>query len=249
MVSRSHRKGRHRRAFCLLTTVAVLLLRVLPLRAQAERQRPVVYVFLPVDAKSSVLEKTLQDRLPALSVTVFSRFRDFEDAIKSGRSDAVVGIAPVLDLHARALTLQGMRGGKHTERYVLASVGQPLSGSMAGKTIGAVDLMGREGTQAFVAGLLKTTQVKVKRVAKVEDLLPLLEFSAADGIVLPGSLLARMLERTRLAIKTADLPDAEVSLPAVAVLNPAVRDMIVGSFQRLDGTCKGLLGIDSWSAR
>jgi len=79
------------------------------------------------------------------------------------------------------------------------------------------------------------------------DLLPLLEFSAADGIVLPSSMLGRLLERTRLVIKSKELPGGPVGLPAVAVLNPAARDVVVRSFQGLDVPTKRLLGVDTWS--
>jgi hypothetical protein len=108
-------------------------------------------------------------------------------------------------------------------------------------------LLGRDGTQAFLNVLLKATDVKVKRVAKIEDLLPLLEFSAADGIVLSNFTLNQLRERTRLVIKTRDLPGAPVGLAAVAVLTPAVRDVVVKSFQALDAPTKRLLGVDSWS--
>jgi len=218
-------------------------------RALAQAGRPVVHVFLPLDAKSSVVEKTLQARLPELAVTVFGRVRDFDDAGSARKPDAVLSIGPVLEARGAKPVLQGLRGGKATEPYLLASVGQPLAGSLAGKTIGVVDLLGREGTQAFITGLLKTSNVKTKRVAKVEDLLPLLEFSAADGIVLPESMLAKFLERTRLPVKTRELPGGQVGLPAVAVLNPAVREQVVGAFQRLDGATKRSLGVDDWSAR
>jgi hypothetical protein len=208
-----------------------------------------LHVFLQLDAKSSVVEKTLQARLPGLGVTVFGRFRDFDDASTNNKPDAVLSIGPVLEARGTKPSLQGTRGGKPTEAYVLASVGQPLNGALTGKTIGAVDLLSRDGTQSFITGLLKATDVKIKRVAKVEDLLPLLEFSAADAIVLPSSMLAKFMERTRLPIKTRDLPGAQVGLPAVAVLNPAVRDQVVSAFQKLDGPTKKLLGIDDWSIR
>jgi hypothetical protein len=215
--------------------------------AIAQGSKPVVHVFLQLDAKSSAVEKTLQEHLPDLAITVFGRYRDFEEGLSNGHPDAVVSITPVLEQRGKTASLQGQRGGKSAEPYILASVNQPLEGSLAGKTIGVVDLLGRDGTQAFLNGLLKATDVKIRRVAKVEDLLPLLEFSAADGIVFPSSMLARLLERTRLAIKTRDLPGAPVGLSAVAVLNPAARDIVVKSFQRLDTPTKRLLGIDSWS--
>jgi hypothetical protein len=155
----------------------------------------------------------------------------------------------VLEQRKKKTTLQGQRDGKSVEPYVLASVNQPLDGPLAGKTIGVVDLLGRDGTQTFLNSLLKASDFKIKRVAKIEDLLPLLEFSAADGIVLPSSMIARLMERTRLAIKTKDLPGGPVGLSAVAVLNSATRDIVVQSFQKLDPATKRLLGIDSWSVQ
>ncbi|MGB8298227.1 MAG: hypothetical protein WCG85_22625 [Polyangia bacterium] len=216
-------------------------------RAMAQGAKPVVHVFLQLDAKSSIVEKTLQQHLPELGIVVFGRFRDFEEGLTNTHPDAVLSIAPVIEQRGKVSSLQGNRGGKSTEPYVLASVNQPLEGSLAGKTIGVVDLLGHDGTQTFLGNLLKTKDIKIKRVAKIEDLLPLLEFSAADGIVLPSSMLGRLLERTRLVIKTKELPGGPVGLPAVAVLNPAVRDVVVRSFQGLDVPTKRLLGVDTWS--
>jgi len=213
----------------------------------ADGNRPVVHVFLQLDAKSSVVEKSLQEQLPDLAITVFGRYRDFEEGMTSGHPDAVVSITQVLTQRGKTPSLQGLRGGKNNEPYVLASVNQPLEGSLAGKTIEVVDLLGRDGTQTFLSSLLKEKDLKIKRVAKIEDLLPLLEFSAVDGIVLPSSMLARLIERTRLAIKTKDLSGAPVGLSAVAVLSPTARDVVVKSFQKLDAPTRHLLGIDSWS--
>jgi hypothetical protein len=219
------------------------------LRPLAQGNKPVVHVFLQLDAKSSVIEKTLQQHLPELGIVVFGRFRDFEEGLNNGHPDAILSIAPVLEERGKSASLQGRRGGKSAEPYLLASVNQPLEGSLAGKTIGVVDLLGRDGTQTFLNGLLKATDIKIKRVAKIEDLLPLLEFSAADGVVLPSSMLGRLQERTRLVIETRELSGGPVGLPAVAVLNPTVRDLVVKSFQNLDGPTKRLLGIDSWSVQ
>lgn len=217
-----------------------------PSRARAENAKPVVQVFLQLDAKSNVIEKTLREQLPELDVTVFGRLRDFDERLASGHPDALLSIGPVLQQHGAPPNLQGYRGGKSVESYVLASVNQALEGTLEGKTIGVVELLGRDGTQSFVNRLLKTTNLRVKRVAKIEDLLSMLELSAADGIVVSGSTLATLAERSRLVIKVRELPDAAVGLPAVAVLNGAVRELVVKAFQHLDTATMHLLGIDTW---
>lgn len=218
--------------------------------ALGQEGRPTLYVFLQLDVKPSVLEQALQRQLPGMAVTVFGRFRDFQDVVGTRRPDAILAIPPLLDLDHSKPTLQGARSGRDWEPYVLISAGATAPpASLSGKTVGVVDLLGHDGTQAFAASLLKTTDIKIKRVAKVEDLLPLLEFSAADAILLPGAVVKRLSERTRLPLAVRELPGVRVGLPAVAVLRPAARDAVVQSLQGLDADTKNILGIDAWSAR
>jgi len=215
----------------------------------AQPRKPSVHVFLQIDAKSSVIEKALQEHLPSLSITVFGRFRDFEEVLASAHPDAILCIAPVLDFRGVRVTLQGMRAGQKVEPYVLASAGQPLEGPLSGRTIGIVDMMGREGTESFLNRILGAHDVKVKRVSKIEDLLPLLEFSAADGVVSSAATLSRLAERTRIPIKTRSLPEGDVGLPAVAVLSGDVQAAVVAAFQNLDPATNLLLGVDAWSVQ
>jgi hypothetical protein len=237
-------------AAVLLVAAGVVVLLAAPQRAaRAEGGKPSVYVLLQLDAKLSVVEKTLSDHLPALSVKVFATYRDFDSAVTSGNPDAVVVIPPALEARGKKATLQGMRAGKDWEPYVLVSVGKPLEGPLGGKTIGMVDLLGRDGTQTFVAQLVKATDFKVKRVAKVEDLVPLLEFAAAQALLVPSAMLGALSKHTRLTLKTRELPDGHVGLPAVAVLHPAARDTVVKAFSGLDAATNAVLGVDAWSAR
>src|SRR4051794_22900114 len=50
-------------------------------QARAQDARPTVFVFLQLDVKSSALEQALQKQLPGLALTVFGRFRDYQDAV------------------------------------------------------------------------------------------------------------------------------------------------------------------------
>jgi hypothetical protein len=208
-----------------------------------------VYVLLQIDAKLGDVEKMLSDHLPGLTVKMFATYRDFDSASATGNPDAVLVIPPVLDARGKKPALQGTREGKDTEPYVLVSIDKPLDGPLAGKTIGMVDLLGRDGSQSFVAQVTKDKDFKVKRVAKVEDLVPLLEFSAAQALLVPSSMLASLAKHTRLALKTRELPDGHVGLPALAILNPAAKDAVVKAFSGLDPATKAVLGVDAWSPR
>jgi hypothetical protein len=218
-------------------------------QARAQDARPTVFVFLQLDIKSSALEQALQKQLPGLALTVFGRFRDYQDAVTTKNPDAIVAITPLLDLDHTKATLQGVRGGKEWEPYLLVTTAAGAPSSWTGKTVGIVDLLGRDGTQTFAANAIGSTDVKVKRVAKIEDLLPLLEFSAADAVLVPSSAVKRFTERTRLPLTVRDLPNARVGLPAVAVRNEKTRITVVQAIQKLDPETRLLIGIDTWSAR
>jgi hypothetical protein len=219
-------------------------------RARADVAHPTVYVLLQLDAKLNLVERTLTDHLPGLTVKVFATYRDFDGAAATGNPDALLVLPAMLDARGKKATLQGTRAGKDWERWVLASVGKPLDGPLAGKTIGMVDLLGRDGTNAFIAQLTKDKDFKVKRVAKVEDLVPLLEFSAAQALLVPSAMMAGFAKHTRLTLAPRELPDGgHVGLPAVAVLNPAAKDAVVKAFNGLDAATKAVLGIDAWSPK
>jgi hypothetical protein len=223
------------------------MLAILALASPSAHSQPgklVVHVFLQVDAKPSAL----QQQLPTLNITVFSRYRDLEDA-SAEKPDGLVAIPPVLRQRGKQPVLQGTKEGKDYEPYLLVWVGHTLDGTYSGKVIGAIDVMGRDGTQAFVANLLKTSDLKVKRVAKTEDLLPLLEFAAADGILIPSSALERLRERTQLAIKSKEVAGGPVGLPALAVFNDGSKEAIIKALLGMDAVTKRLLGINAWSVR
>jgi hypothetical protein len=247
LVKRAVLRGLARTGVAL--SVLALVSSACPLRAGAQEARPTMFVFVQLDIKSSVLEQALKKQLPGLALTVFGRFRDFQDGIATRTPDAILAITQLLDLNHIKPTLQGMRGTKDSELYLLVTSGSAVMTSFTGKTIGIIDLLGREGTQAFAAAALATQDVKVKRVPKIEDLLPLLEFSAADAILIPSSAFKRFTERTRLTLTVRDLPNARVGLPAVAVRNEKTRDVVVKAIQQLGAETLSLLGIDNWSTR
>jgi hypothetical protein len=228
--------------------LAGLLLSYAVAPARGDEARPALYVYAHTEAKSAALEKGLQERMPALAVTVFGRFRDFEEAMATRRPDAVVALPPLLATLGVPVALQGLRGNNDWEPYVLLSA-EPLEGALSGKVLGVVDLLGRDGTQDFVAKLLKTGDIKIKRVTKMEDLLPLLQFAAVDGVLVPAAGVKTITDRSRLALRVRELPEARVGLLAVGVLNPKTRELMIKQVQALEGETNRTLGVDRWRGR
>ena len=180
-------------------------------------------------------------------MTVFGRFRDFEEALAAKPPDAVLALEPLLASRSLKDDLHGVSNGEKSQRFVLLSAGAPLEGAIGERTVGAVDLLGRKDTQAFVAKLLKTFEdVKIKLVTKLEDLLSLLQFSAADGILVPASMVKPFSERSRLSLFVRELPDAVVGRAAVSVLTTEPRTTIVRSIQHLDTVTNKMMDIDGW---
>jgi hypothetical protein len=211
--------------------------------------RPKLSVFLPADVKSGVIEKALQTHLPDLEVVVFGRFRDFESELAAQRSDAVMALEPLLAAQHIPAVLRGLSEGRDSERYVLLSAGQPLEGSLSGKTIGVVDFLGRNDTQTFMAAALKTRDVRTKLVTKQEDLLSLLQFSAADAVLIPTTAVKSFAERSRLVFQVREVPGLLVGRAAIGVLRPQARAAVIKAIEGLDGVTNRMLGVDAWRAR
>jgi hypothetical protein len=226
---------------------AVVLLHGIAARGD-DASRPTLYVYLHTEMKSAALGRLLQEKLPALTVTSFGRYQDFEEALGMRRPEAVLALAPLLASQNLPVLLQGARGGQEREPYVLVSNGE-LQGPLAGKAIGTVDFLGHEGTRTFVTALLKTTELKLKRVTKSEDLLPLLQFAAVDAVLVPAESVKQLTARSRMPLRVRTLPEAEVGLPGVAVLDPGAVERTIARFMELDADTKRAVGVDQWRRR
>ncbi len=207
--------------------------------ASAEGARLLVFVHVAV--KQRALQTLLQSALPGLTVTTVGRVADFDRALEEGQ-DAVLTLPIVLLARGLAPKLRGLRGGSPDETYSL--VGADSAPDPANvKIVGALDLLGREGTSSFVQGLLGA-KPKVERVTKVEDLLPLLQMQRADALLLPSRLFAEIRSTSSLNVAQRELP-GKVGLPAVATINDAGASALA-EVGKLSGEAARALGVESW---
>ena len=202
---------------------------------------PKLLVFLHLSVKQRALQGELQAALPRLAVTAVGRVADFDRALSQGQ-DAVLAAGPVLEARSLVPRLQGYRLGSREESYSLVSAGRAPDPAQAA-VVGALDLLGREGTTTFVHGLLGA-QPKVERVTKVEDLLPLLQMERADSILLATRLVPELQQSSQMKLLGRELAK-RVPLPAVAVINAQGSD-VVRDVQKLPAAISKSLGVDEW---
>ena len=83
-----------------------------------------VYVFLHTALKTKALESVLSKALNGRDVTAFSRLKDLEGAVAAEPPAAIVSYPPVLASLGQTIALQGQKGRKSNEPYVLLAVGE-----------------------------------------------------------------------------------------------------------------------------
>jgi hypothetical protein len=223
-----------------LQAAAVVALAQLVTRGAAAGSAKLL-VYLHVPLKQRAFQSELQAALPSLDVKTVGRLADFERGLEEGQ-DAVMSLPQLLKSHGLVPRLQGTHGGSPDERYSLVGAGAtPAPKRVA--SVGALDLFGRDATNAFVHELLGA-KPKVERVTKFEDLLPLLQMQRVESILLPTRLVPELTAASRLDLKHEVLPGL-VKLPAVASVG-AGGDQAVAAVARMPEKLSRSLGVDAW---
>ena len=198
-------------------------------------------VFVQTVIKQRALQTLLQKALPGLEVTTVGRVADFGRSLKEG-PDAVLTLPVVLQAHGMTPQIRGRRAGAIDEPYALLGVdAAPNIGSL--KSVGAIEMLDRAKTNDFVRGLIGR-QVKVERVTKVEDLLPLLQLQRADAVLIPLRMLSDIKGTSSLKLSYTEL-STRVGLPALAGLGGGGKQTVLQA-AKLAGRPAQLLGVDSW---
>lgn len=210
---------------------------------------PRVFVYLPTDVRPRAFQKLLETNLSGIEVTVFGRVRDFQKNLKKDPPDAVLSYRPVLDsVAAIAPGFQGMVGEAASESYILLTVGKEIDVNNPSTVIGVVDILGRKEMGKFVATVLGVpTKFKIKRVTKTEDLLPLLQFSAADAILIPKSSVDSIRKKSKLELTVKLESPTKVGFPAVGFLPNARKKAIEGAIKKLPAQVNAVIGVKRWN--
>ena len=202
---------------------------------------PKLLVFLHVAVKQRAFQGELQAALPGVDVTAVGRIADFDRELQD-HPDGVLTLPVVLSAHRLDAKLRGRHQGSIDETYALIGA-DTLPDASRIQSVGALDLLGREGTNTFVEQLLGT-HPKVERVTKVEDLLPLLQMQRVDAVLLAGRLFAEVKAASRLTLMARELT-RRVELPALANLSPG-GTQLTALVSRLPSRLSSAVGVDEW---
>lgn len=198
-------------------------------------------VYLHVAVKQRAFQSLLGAGLPGVTTTAVGRIADFERGLRDA-PDAVLTLPVVLGEKGLSVALRGATRGSTEERYALVGTeGAPDPGRVA--SVGALDILGREGTNRFVRGLIGV-QAHIERVTKIEDLLPLLQMQRVEAVLLPVRLIPELRAASRLPLSERELK-ATVALPAVASTGPN-GSSVLGAISKMPKDLSKLLGVDEW---
>jgi hypothetical protein len=225
----------------LVTVAAAALGVTLLTEGSARASAPTLLVFLHAAVKQRALQSELSAALSGVSVTAVGRIPDFDRALSEG-CDAVLTLPLVLAERGLNPTLRGLRQGSPEERYALLAADTPPDPKKVA-SVGALDLLGREGTTKFVHSLVES-RPKVERVTKVEDLLPLLQMQRVDAILLPARLIADIKTASRLKLAAHELMKP-VGLPAAAATGVGGAQ-VVAAVGKLPARVSKTLGVEEW---
>ena len=174
-------------------------------------------------------------------MTAVGRIADFDRALEQTQ-DAVITLPVVMALRGLSARLRGFRFGASDEKYSLVGTDSPPDAASL-SSVGALDLLRREGTTAFVHRLLGS-EPKVERVTKFEDLLPLLQMQRVDAVLLPARLFSEIQASSRLNLTQTEL-GARVGLPALAQVTPA-GSQITSAIVRMPPEAAKPMGVEEW---
>lgn len=198
-------------------------------------------VYLHVAVKQRAFQSLLGAGLPGVAITAVGRVADFERALQDG-PDGVLTLPVVLAAQNLTPALRGKAHGSFEERYALVGTGAPPEPNHVA-AVGALDLLGRDGTTRFVRRLVGA-QAHVERVNKIEDLLPLLQMQLVNAVLLPARLVADLRAASRLTLSVREL-ETTVGLPAVASTGPAGA-AVLSAVGKMPKDVSKLLGVEEW---
>jgi hypothetical protein len=207
-----------------------------------------VYVFYPSIARPQAVQDKIQNSVKGAVVTVFGRYNDFTAKMEIEPAQIIITKPALIEqFSGYDLKVKGIRAGKSDEIYVLLSInnGIDLAGVTTETVIGVIDMLGRNGMNTFVKQFFPVIP-KLKRVTKVEDLLPLLTFNMVSAILIQEPAIQYFKTTSNLNFAITKLPESKDGIVALAVKNGGNADNVAAALKAADKELCTFFEVDLW---
>lgn len=225
-----------------------LLLILLMLSASKSFSQDKVYVFYPSVARPQAVQEKITKSVQGVDVTVFGRYNDFIAKMEIEPAQMVITKPALIEqFGGYDIKIKGVRAGKSEETYVLLSIknGVDIAVVTAETVIGVIDIFGRNKMNAFAKQFFPTTP-KLKRVTKVEDLLPLLTFNMAAAILISEPAVQYFKSTSNLNFVITKLPESLDGIVALAVKKGGNAENIAVALRSADKELCSFFEVDLW---
>lgn len=213
-------------------------------RPTSNTKPPGLLVYWP-GRTGTEIRRTLGADLKGIDVKVVSGTSAFEEALRSTPTDAIMAAPYVLKKNGLSPALTAASSGSN--RFLAVSMKTPVSRSELSKvTLGVVDELGKRQTPVFVARLLGVPKSpRLRRVGKLEDLLPLLQFSMAKAVLVRERDYKSLESRTRQKLHKVPLK-AQAAPLAIAFVDGGRGSRVERALRGMRTSTKKALGVESW---
>lgn len=207
-----------------------------------------VYVFYPSVARPQSVQDKIQNGVQGIVVTVFGRYNDFTAKMELEPAQMIITKpALIQQFSGYEVKMSGARSGQTSESYVLLSIngGVDLTTVTSETVVGTIDILGRSGMNDFAKQFF-TAIPKLKRVTKVEDLLPLLTFNMAAAILIQEPAIQYFMSTSNLNFAITKLPESKDGIVALAVKSGGSADKIAAVLKSADKELCSFFEVDLW---
>ncbi len=207
-----------------------------------------VYVFYPSVARPQTVQDKIQKSVQGVAVTVFGRYNDFTTKMETEPAQIVITKPSLIaQFSGYEIKMNGVRSGKTEETYVVLSIDGGIDPAAVGAEtiIGTLDILGRNGMNTFAKQFFETVP-KLKRVTKVEDLLPLLTFNMAAGILIQEPAVQYFKSTSNLNFTITKLPESKDGIVALAVKTGGNAEKVASALKSADKELCSFFEVELW---
>jgi hypothetical protein len=216
-----------------MRSAKLILALILSLFALTARASEKILVLIPSSQSVKSIQKVVESGMPGKEVSVFAKFKDFEEFLKQNNPDLVFAsdiFASESNGFERKATVTS--GGSSESELILLSLDEKWkTADISEGKLGVIQLAERDDVKKYFERVFSKSFKKIQTVTKAEDLFPLLIFKTVDFIAVEPYLYNEL--KSRFTSKVFEIGKSKpISLPS-AYLKKGSDAAIVEAFKKI----------------